>query len=149
MKKMLTIIVCLAMLFAALPVYAAEEPSITSATEIVLENGIRVVEEIIVSSSAARATAKDATKKQTFYEGDTVIAIIAFQATFRYDGSTVSVLSQSVTQTDTYSGWSYSQNSFTSSGGTVTLSGKLTKWLIFNPTNFTMSLTCDVNGNLS
>lgn len=40
------------------------------------------------------------------------------------------------------------QTSFTSSGGTVTLEGKLTKLLILNDP-FTMTLTCDKNGNIS
>ncbi len=53
-----------------------------------------------------------------------------------------------MTNTDTYNGWSYIQDSLTSSGGTVTLNGKLTKWLILS-NSFTMTLTCDANGNIS
>ena len=82
-----------------------------------------------------------------FYNG-VVIGVIAMKGTFRYDGSTVSVASKSVTQTDTYEGWSYKQNSFTSSGGTVTLDAKLTK-LIFLNIPFTMMLSCDKDGNIS
>lgn len=96
----------------------------------------------------ARASQKTATRKATLTKDDVTIGVIAFKATFRYDGSTVSVVSKSVTQTDTYDGWSYTQNSFTSSGGTVTLDAKLTKLLIVNYP-FILSLTCDKNGTLS
>ena len=76
------------------------------------------------------------------------MAIIAFSATYRYDGSSVSVISKTVIQTDVYNGWTFTQKSFTSSGGTVTLTGKLSKWLIFN-NSISMSMTCDKNGNIS
>lgn len=148
MKKLLSLTLCLVMLASVLsPVYAAEQSEIIYSEEFVLEDGTTVKDEIIVTSHT-RSTDKTATRRQTFSRSDTVIGIIAFQAKFRYDGSTVSVVSKSVTQTDTYDGYSYKQTSFTSSGGTVTLEGKLTKLLIFN-TSFSMSLTCDKNGNLS
>lgn len=148
MKKLLSLTLCFVMLASVLsPVYAAEQSEIIYSEEFVLEDGTTVKDEIIVTSHA-RSTDKTATRRQTFSRSDTVIGIIAFQAKFRYDGSTVSVISKSVTQTDTYDGYSYKQSSFTSSGGTVTLEGKLTKLLIFN-TAFSMSLTCDKNGTLS
>ena len=53
-----------------------------------------------------------------------------------------------MTQTTTYNGWNYQQNSFTSSGGTVTLDAKLTKLLFWN-IEVDMSMTCDVNGNIT
>lgn len=34
-------------------------------------------------------------------------------------------------------------------GGTVSLTGTLRYLSIFNPTTFAMSMTCDVNGNIS
>lgn len=108
-----------------------------------LEDGLTVVDEIIEHPQGRYYT-----RRKLIYDGDTLIAVIAFTATFRYDGSAVSVVSKSVTQTDTYESWSYKQDSFTSSGGTVTLSGRLTKWLIFN-TSFSMGLVCDVNGNIT
>ena len=107
-----------------------------------------VVDEIAEYANA-RATGKTYDRTRSFYDGDTLIAVIAFQASFRYNGSTVSVVSKTVTQTDTYSGWSYSQESFTSSGGTVTLEGKLKYLLLFSTTPVSMSLTCDKNGNIT
>ena len=76
------------------------------------------------------------------------IGIIAFQATFSYNGDSAYVTSKAVIQTDTYDGWSYKQTSFITTGNTVTLEGKLTKLLILNDP-FTMSLTCDKDGNIS
>lgn len=116
--------------------------------EEVLDNGIIVTDEI-TEVSQARAYGKTCTRTRTFRDGDTVIAVIAFQATFKYDGTTVSVLSKSITRTETYSGWAFNQESFTSSGGTVELTGKLTRWLIFNSSTFTMTLSCDKDGNIS
>ena len=148
MKRLISFIICFALLATlARPTYAAEQAEVIYSQETVLEDGTTIRDEIIVTSNA-RATDKTATRKKTLTKNDVVIGIIAFKATFRYDGSTVSVVSKSVTQTDTYDGYSYTQNSFTSSGGTVTLEGKLTK-LLFITTSFSMSLTCDKNGNLS
>ena len=115
--------------------------------ETVLENGVRIVDKIEVDSSA-RAVRKTATRSRSFYYSDNLIAEIAFQATYYYDGTTVQVDSKSVTQTTTYNGWNYKQNSFTSSGGTVTLDAKLTKLLFWN-IEVDMSMTCDVNGNIT
>ena len=148
MKRILAIMLC-TFLFASvsIPTYAAEQTDVIYCEETVLEDGTVVRDEIIVTANA-RATQKTATRRKTFTKDDETIAVIAFKATFQYNGSSVSVVSKSVTQTDTYNGFSYSQTSFTSSGGTVTLSGKLTKYLIFTQ-SFTFSLTCDKNGNLS
>lgn len=145
MKRLVIFIICCSLLTLSIPVQAAENtPSTVS-----LENEITFVDEVTIESSITRSTQKTATRTRTFYNGDTHIATIAFQATYQYNGSSVSVVSKSVTQTDTYSGWSYTQDSFTSSGGTVTLSGKLKYLLLFNSTSFTMSMTCDANGNIS
>lgn len=148
MKRLLTICICAALFVSMVfPASAAEQPKKEHGEEMVLENGLTVVDEITVYSQV-RSTDKRAERRRTIKDGDTVIAIIAFEAVFRYDGSTVSVVSKTVTQTDTYAGWSYKQKSFTSSGGTVTLDAKLTKLLIFN-NSFTMTLSCDKNGNIS
>lgn len=148
MKKILSALLCFAMLLAfCIPVSATAQESLLYYQETDLGNGKVLIDEVI-EHSQARATGKTVTRRSTIKDGDTVIGIIAFQATFHYDGSTVSVASKSVTQTDTYEGWSYVQNSFTSSGGTVVLSAKLTKWIVLNQ-SFTMSLTCDKDGNIS
>ena len=155
MKKVFALALCLLLLAQGiLPASAAAlstaEPAGTLLyrQEIVLENGLTLIDEVY-EYAQGRSTDKIGRRTLTICNSDNVVlGIISFEAVFRYDGSTVSVVSKTVTQTDTYEGYSYKQNSFTSSGGTVTLAGKLTKLLIFNH-SFTMSLTCDVNGNLS
>ncbi len=148
MKRLLAICIC-AILFVSMvfPASAAEQPQEEYMVERVLGNGLTMIDEITVYPQR-RSTDSRVERTGTIRDGDTVIAIIAFEAVFRYDGSTVSVVSKTVTQTDTYAGWSYKQKPFTSSGGTVTLDAKLTKLLIFN-NSFTMTLSCDKNGNIS
>ncbi len=148
MKRYLSIALC-ALLLVSLSstAFAADKENVISYSETVLENGIIVIDEI-VDCTQARATNKTYKRTSTFKDGDTVIAIVAIQATFQYDGTTVSVVSKSVVQSDTYNGWNYKQTSFTSSGGTVTLNAKLTKLLVFN-NPFTITLSCDKDGNIT
>lgn len=149
MKNTVSFFLCITILFVCLTaVSAAEQENVIYYRELDLGNGITLIDEIIEHPTTARATAKTSTRRNTLKDGDTVIGIIAFQATFHYDGTTVYVASKSITQTDTYDGWSYKQNSFTSSGGTVTLDAKLTKLLFLN-VPFTMNLACDKNGNIT
>lgn len=148
MKRILSLFVSLLLLTSlTLPAAAVEQPKILVSETHTMENGITITTEII-DETQGRATDKTYTRRDTFDDDGTIIAIIAITATYRYDGTSVSVVSKSVTQADTYEGWSYTQKSFTSSGGTVTLSGKLSKLLIFN-SSFTMSMTCDKNGNIT
>lgn len=152
MKRVSSILLCVVLLLSfAVPAFASEttDPGMVllSRTEELLENGLTMVEEKY-EASQARSSTKTGYVTRNFYDGSTLIATITLQATFRYDGSSVSVVSRSVTQSDTYDGWSYVQNSLTASGGTVTLSAKLTKWIILN-TSFTMTLECDEDGNIT
>ena len=148
MKKLLVLIMCLVLLISySSPVKAVENGEVVYSDEYSLDDGLTVHREVVVYSQN-RSSTKTAQNKNSIYDGDTLVAVIVLQATFRYDGSSVSVVSKSVTQSDTYDGWTYVQNSLTSSGGTVTLSAKLTKWIILN-TSFTMTLSCDKDGNIS
>ena len=102
MKRFATILLAFVLVSALFtPALAAEENTqVIAVQETALENGITVVDEIL-ESAQSRSTDKCYTRKKTFYREDTLIAVIAFDAVFRYDGSTVSVVSKSVTQTDT------------------------------------------------
>lgn len=148
MKRIFSILICFVLLISlAVPALAAETQTVLSRSESLTEDGIMVIDEL-VAYPQMRSSEKSYGHSKTFSSNGTTIAVIAIQGTFRYDGNTVSVASKSVTQTSTYDGWSYSQTSFTSSGGTITLSGKLTKPL--HPSiSFTMTLTCDKDGNIS
>ena len=148
MKKMTAVMLCLILLSSfVLPVSAESQTRLIYSNVNQLDNGITVVEEVF-DVSQSRSTDKTYVRRSTFTRDGETIAVIAFNATYRYDGTAVSVISKSVTQTDTYNGWSFNQKSFTSSGGTVTLTGKLTKWLVLN-TDISMAMTCDKNGNVS
>lgn len=148
MKKLFNVMLSVALMAMMCLPANAQEPTQPKQTNItVLENGYAISEEIIVCPNT-RSTDYTATKKATITKSGTTIAVVAVTATFRYDGVTVSVISKSVSQKDTYDGWNYSQTSLISSGGTVTLNYKLTKWLILS-NSYTMTLTCDKNGNLS
>lgn len=154
MKRCFLLLICLVLTFSMISPVCASEYSNNTGTvlfcsEEQLDNGLTVTREVVEYAQTRTTYGKTAVYKDTFKDGDTVIAIIAFEATFHYDGTSVSVASKRITQIDTYSGWSFKQSSFTSSGGSVTLAGKLTKWLIFNTSSFTMVLTCDKNGNVS
>lgn len=148
MKKLFSLLVCAIFLISIVPyATAVGQEEIIYSDEYTLENGLAIIDVVTVTSQA-RASGKTVYREKNIYDGETLVAYIRFEATFRYDGSTVSVVSKTVTNTDTYDGWEYVQNSFTSSGGTVTLSAKLTKWIILN-TSFTMTLSCDKDGNIS
>lgn len=148
MKKIFSIVLCLFLLFSfTVSSYAAENGEVIYCEEYSLADGI-VVHDTVTVYAQSRSSTVTAEREKVLYDGDTLIAVIVLRATFRYDGSSVSVVSKSVTQSDTYDGWSYVQNSLTSSGGTVTLNAKLTKWIILN-TSFTMTLSCDKDGNIS
>lgn len=104
-------------------------------------------EETLIINTYLRSTVKSTSKVWNIKNGSDVIATIEVSGTFSYDGDTVSVRSKEVVRCDTYDNWSFSQTGFTSSGGTITLSGKLSKGL--SSKNISMSLSCDKNGNLS
>lgn len=148
MKKCIVLFLSFILVFnLSCPALAAGNGEVIYSEEYTLENGLRVVDSITVYSNS-RANITSAERHNHFYDGDTLVAYICFEAAFRYDGSFVSVLYKTVTHTDTYNGWNYVQNSFTAAGGTVTLDAKLTKLLIFN-IPFTMTLSCDAEGNIS
>lgn len=148
MKRILSILICFILVIpVVVPANAAENKVVLFHSETMLENGVLVIDELAVHPQM-RSSTQSYERSKTFTRGNTTIAVIAILGTFRYDGSTVSVVSKEVTQTDTYDGWNYSQSSFTSSGGTITLSAKLTK-LLNASIPFTMTLSCDKDGNIS
>jgi len=148
MKKLLSIVLSFLLVFSVLPaVSAAEQESVISQQRIELENGIVIID-TLVECKNARIMGKAARRTATIYHEDVLVGKITLAAGFEYDGTTVTVTSKGVTETSTYEGWSYMQNSLTSSGGTVTLNARLTKFLTrYIP--FTITITCDANGNIS
>lgn len=125
--------------------YSPESVVITSTEKI--DNDIVVTTEFSVSDISKIGNQKTASVSKTYKKGNETIAKIGISGTFEYDGKTVKVKSKSVTPKDVYSGWSFSQDSFTSSGGEISLSGELAKFLQPNVA-VDISLSCDKNGNI-
>lgn len=149
LKRFVALCLCLT-LFAGLciPAQATDvTPTTVTQTEIDLGNGWTATDVLTVDTQT-RASTRYASRLRTFYFLNSVIAKIEITAQFRYNGSTVSVNTKSVTQKSTYDGWKFNQKSFTSSGGTVRLKGTLTKNILGKVT-VDMTLTCDKNGNIS
>lgn len=148
MRRFFVVLLCAILLVGSIHPCSATEEQVIYSTEEFWDGDVRVVEVIYLSVDSTYATDKTYTRQREYYYGDTLIADIAITGTFRYTGSSVSVVSKSVSRSETYDGWSFKQSSFSSSGGTIALTGKLTKLLIFNA-DVNMSLTCDKNGNIS
>ena len=148
MKKLLSIILSFILVLSVAPTASAsEQGTVVSRQKIELEDGIVIID-TLVEYTNARVWGKTATRLHEVYADGILIGSIVLLGSFNYDGTTVTVTSMAVTQKDTYEGWRYVQNSLTSSGGTVTLNAKLTKLFSLN-IPFTISITCDANGNLS
>jgi hypothetical protein len=151
MKRLFSVILGLVMTLCLFtPAQAVEIVPATASstiTEIDLGNGITIMKEI-VTTQLARTTTSTVEAKNVYTSEKVVIATIAIAATFQHDGKTVSVLTKKVSQKDTYQGWSFTQTSFTSSGGTVRLKGTLKK-SGNSSVSVDLSMTCDKNGNIS
>lgn len=152
MKRFLALFLSSVLLLSSLSLASAaplpeESVSVEHYEEVYEEDGVTVTEELTVYSNA-RSNQKTAYKTGTYEKSGTTIAEITLKAVFSYNGSSVSVLSKSVSQCNTYNGWSFSQTSLTSSGGTVTLTGKLTK-LLNSSVSVNLTLSCDKDGNIT
>ena len=148
MKKLFTLVLVLILAISMLPgVSAAEQGTVVSRQKVELENGVVIVDPLVEYDNA-RVMGKVAKRTKDVYFNEVLIARVTMVASFNYDGTTVSVTSASVTEKETYQGWGYAQDSLTTIGGTATLNARLTK-LFYSSLPLTISITCDVNGNLS
>lgn len=147
MKRIGTIFLCLVILFCMTAPYAAAETPDAQTRILDLGDGF-TVEEATTIFASARSSTTTAQRSFDVKSGDTVIAEITIKGTFRYDGSSVSVVSKELTKCETYDGWSFSSSSLTSSGGTITFSGTLKKGL-WSSKSITLPLSCDKDGNIS
>lgn len=95
----------------------------------------------------ARSGSRRADKTATVKDGDAIIAQVTLSANFGFDGTTSWVISASGSHT-TYSGWSYGNESITSSGGTATLTATLSH-LLHRNIAVNISLTCSPTGQIS
>ncbi len=158
MKRICSLLICALLFFSLLPIHNCFADNTESdaallcisveQTTLRMDNGWTILRKICVFEDKT-ANQRTASLTEDFYSpfGEQA-ASITITGTFSYDGSTVYVLSKSITNLATFNGWHFTLSSFSSSGGTITLSGTLTKALLPS-VNISMSLTCDANGNIS
>lgn len=138
MKRIIAAFVCFTLVIGCVFSFSAE---------VFADNDVTFSDTIISADVVQRSNTKTATAKNMVYQDDVLIAEIAFRATFQYNGLSVSVVSMSVTQCQTYNGWSFTQTSFTGSGSSVLLKGKLTH-PSHSDVDVSISLSCDPDGNI-
>ena len=148
MKRKLSALLIGAMMFccAVLPAqaYAAAVPEVEV---IYTEHGDFTVETVlIVYPALSRAQTARADKVQTVKYGGEVIAEVTLSATFGYDGDEAWVV-EAEGDSVTYDGWRYGSEEIEDSGGTVTLSAKLTKFAEITR-NVDISMTCSPSGTI-
>lgn len=158
MKRLLSLVLCLVLLFSLSgSVFAtAGSGTVVSVRQYTLENGMTVNEETVIHPGTTRSLGRTATTTRVYSQDDVVIAVIAITGQFLCDGSTVRVGSKSISRLETYEGYSFVQEDFTVTGSgneavnymTIRLTGTLRK-SIFDSSSVDISLTCDNNGNLS
>ncbi len=148
MKRLISCFLAFALIISlCIPAFAAEQSNVLLTQEIDLGNGIIMIDELI-EYTTARSSDRTYARTRTIKINDATVGVITIIGIFRYDGTSVSVVSKVVDQTETYHGWSYKQNSFTENGGTITLDAKLTK-LFYPSIPFTVTLSCDKDGNIT
>lgn len=149
MKKLVSVILSLLVcLTVCSPAFALEDSVLGTSSIIYSEPDLGdgfTAEDTLIVYENARSNSKPASKTSKIEFDGSTVAVITLHGTFIYDGSSVQVSSKSVTKT-LYDGWSYTQNSLTSSGGTITLKGTVSKLL--QKYSFMLTLTCDKNGNI-
>lgn len=152
MKRLCSTLLCMIVLIgvAVMPAEAVDNADALGqvAVEETIVVGNRVAAAGTVAVPLSGSTTVPVTKSKKYTTSGKVIANIAVTAEFSYNGSSVKVLSKKVSKKEVYSGWSFTQSSFTSSGGTVTLKGSLKKTGV-SAVPVSIKITCDKNGNIS
>ena len=146
-RKLSALLMCAAMFCcAALPAqaYAAAAPEV----EVIrTEHGDFTVETVLtVYPALSRAQTARADKVQTVKYGGEVIAEVTLSATFGYDGDEAWV-EEAEGDSVTYDGWRYGSERIRDSGGTVTLSAKLSH-ATEGTVPVDISMTCSPDGTI-
>lgn len=149
MKKKISVVLAAALLVCAmvLPASAAQETYCQTETIYTDFGPVEVKTVITVHESLARSSTRSADISRTFTADGTTIAVVTLSATFGYNGSSAWVISSSGSHT-TYNGWSYGNESITSSGGTAYLTATLYH-LLHRNIAVSISLTCSPTGQIS
>lgn len=149
MKRNLSVALICILLLGSMVLPSAAAPAIYRYNEVIYtEMGPVEVETILtIHDSLTRSNTKKADVAQTVKYSGKVIAEVTLSATFGYDGKTSWVISASGAHT-TYEGWSYGNESITTSGGTASLVAKLTH-AVHGSRSVSISLTCSPTGQIS
>ena len=146
-KCLMALIIVSMLASAALAEYMPEE---TVTIVKALENGITVESIITVHesfSAFSTMATKKATKTDTYKRNGTQIATVSITASFGYDGSSSWVNSASVSKSVS-SGWTYSNEKITTSGGTATVTAILSKIGVASMDIYTY-ISCSPDGEIS
>lgn len=148
MKKYISFFLALMMCVMVVPVGASFEEVYRETEVIHTEDGDIEIETVLtIHDSPFRASSRTASKSQNIkYDGST-IAKVTLTATFRYDGSSVSVTDTDSSHT-TYDGWTYKNEDILTYGGTAKLSAKLSK-LNCSDIPFNIAMICTADGTIS
>lgn len=152
MKKRIMTLCLMALMVVTMLVPTAQAVYIPEEviTVVDLGNGVTVESILTVHESLAAFSTmatKTVTKNDVYRVGGQEVATISLTASFGYDGSTSWVNSASVTKSIA-SGWTYSNENLTTSGGTATVIAILKKSGI-TTTNIYTYISCSPNGDIS
>jgi hypothetical protein len=152
MRKILSALLAFILVLTLLPVdtYAAQVSESKSIIE--LDDGSYI--EIRVEETAVRATnTKNGSKTYSYYDSNDNLEWTAkLSASFTYNGTTSSCTSGSCAVTIYESNWYEYSNTTTRSGSTATTAlvmGRKFLGVTVSKPEYTITLTCDKDGNLS
>lgn len=151
-KHLILYILILAVFLSAFPFQAAAS-SADGETTVLSGDGWHIV--VTITEIATRATQQKTASKEFKYIKDsdgTVLWTITLTGTFTYTGTSSSCTNAAYSVTSYSSSWYEVSGSASKSGNTasctVTMGRKFLGITVEKP-NFTLTLTCDKNGNLS
>lgn len=148
MKKtisMMTALVLVFSLFLTPTCFACENKNTTVED---LGNGITVERTVTVYDTLLRSSTKKATDTKVYKNNGVQIASVTLTVTFGYDGSRAWVVSASGSHS-MESGWTYSGQSISNSGGTSNLTASIRGSSISGIVPVDISLTCTKDGSIS
>lgn len=152
MRKIISLFLIFILVLGFLPtdVHALDESQ--NRNIITFEDGSYI--EIVIEDYSARATnSVNGYKTYTYYDStDTIEWQAKLSASFSYNGTTSSCTSASCTVTIYDSKWYEISNSTTRSGSTATtqlVMGRKLLGVTVSQLDYTITLTCDKDGNLS
>ena len=146
MKKLVSFALCVMMLCAAvLPAGAVQSDDRNISVTVSEDGRLEIVTVLELSNSLLRTSRTAHKTSYVNYDGER-IAEVTLSATFGYDGDEAWVV-EAEGDSVTYDGWRYGSEEIEDSGGTVTLSAKLTKFAEITR-NVDISMTCSPSGTI-